>query len=198
MHKLRYRQVHLDFHTSPQIPGIGASFDRTRWQETLKAGHVDSITLFAKCHHGWSYHPTEVGKMHPHLDFDLLRAQFDACKEIDVNAPVYLSAGVDNVASEQHPEWREIGADGRYLGWAANIISPGFHSFCFNTPYLDYLCDQIRETVRLFPDCDGIFLDIIAQQPDRGFDQSMDQHIESIRIVPSYIISGNVELSLIG
>jgi hypothetical protein len=33
----------------------------------------------------------------------------------------------------------------------------------FHSPYLDYLCEQIREAVRLFPDCDGIFLDIISQ-----------------------------------
>ena len=163
MHTLRYRQIHLDFHTSPDIPDIGARFDRNQWQEALRAGHVDSVTTFAKCHHGWSYHETAVGKMHPHLGFDLLRAQFDASKAIDVNVPIYVSAGVDNLMSLEHPEWREVGADGRYTGWAQNIVDPGFHMMCFNTPYLDFLCEQIREVVRLFPECDGIFLDIIAQ-----------------------------------
>lgn len=33
----------------------------------------------------------------------------------------------------------------------------------FHGLYLDYLCNQIREVVSLFPDCDGIFLDIISQ-----------------------------------
>ena len=80
MHHLRFRQVHLDFHTSPAIPGIGLAFDKDEWQATLKAGHVNSITLFAKCHHGWHYHFTEKGRLHPKLSFDLLRAQFDACK----------------------------------------------------------------------------------------------------------------------
>ena len=51
-HPLRYRQIHLDFHTSPHIPSIGAEFDKKRWQETLKDAAVDSITLFSKCHHG--------------------------------------------------------------------------------------------------------------------------------------------------
>lgn len=163
MHRLRFRQIHLDFHTSPAIPKIGARFDKAHWQKTLKTGHVDSITCFAKCHHGWSYHPTEIGKLHPHLEFDLLRAQFDACKEIDVNVPIYISAGVDNVASAEKPEWREVGPDGRFNGWVKDAVQPGFHKMCFNTPYLDYLCKQIEETVRLFPDCDGIFLDIISQ-----------------------------------
>ncbi|MCK5801838.1 MAG: beta-galactosidase [Lentisphaeria bacterium] len=165
MHRLRFRQVHLDFHTSPAIPGIGAAFDKDEWQEMLRKGHVDSITLFAKCHHGWSYHETSVGALHPCLSFDLLRAQFDACKEMDVNAPIYLSAGVDNVAFEAHPEWHEVDANGQWVGWARSPVQPGFHRLCFHSPYMDYLCDQIRETVRLFPNCDGIFLDIISQAP---------------------------------
>ena len=35
-HKLRYRQIHLDFHTSPHIPGIGEKFGKKYWQETLR------------------------------------------------------------------------------------------------------------------------------------------------------------------
>lgn len=163
MHHLRFRQIHLDFHTSPAIPGIGEAFDKQEWQSILNTGHVNSITLFSKCHHGWSYHPTQVGRMHPGLSFDLLRAQFDACKEMNVNAPIYISAGVDNVAFEAHPEWHEVGPDGNWIGWNSSPLKAGFHRLCFNSPYLDYLCDQIVEVVRLFPNCDGIFLDIISQ-----------------------------------
>ena len=167
-HQLRYRQIHLDFHTSPLIPGIGKKFDKLRWQETLQAASVDSVTIFSKCHHGWSYHPTEIGRTHPHLDFDLLRAQYEASKEAGINAPVYLSAGVDNLASHEHPEWREVDKEGTYTGWARRSLDPGFHMMDFHSPYLDYLCAQIREAVRLFPDCDGIFLDIIDQRQSCG------------------------------
>ena len=158
---LRFRQVHLDFHTSPAIAGVGDKFDKRRWQERLKRGHVDSITLFAKCHHGWSYHPTSVGKLHPHLSFDLLRRQYDATKGIGVNAPLYLSAGYDDLAGDAHPEWRLISPDGAYT--TGSPLVPRFHRLDFHSPYLDYLCEQIREVVKLFPDCDGIFLDIISQ-----------------------------------
>jgi len=81
---LPYRQVHLDFHTSPLIEGIGERFEKSRWQETLLEARITSITLFSKCHHGWSYHPTKVGKIHPHLNFDPLRAQYEACQEIGI------------------------------------------------------------------------------------------------------------------
>ncbi len=162
-YNLRFRQIHLDFHTSPDISGIGEKFDRKQWQDALRLGHVDSITSFSKCHHGWSYHPTKVGKMHPHLKFNLLRAQMDAAKEIGVNVPIYISAGVDNVMGVEHPEWRELGIDGRYIGWAGPINQAGFMKMCFGSPYLDYLCEQIREAVRMFPESNGVFLDIIFQ-----------------------------------
>jgi Hypothetical glycosyl hydrolase 6/Beta-galactosidase trimerisation domain len=162
---LRFRQIHLDFHTSPDIEGIGSKFDKKEWQETLQRARVDSITCFSKCHHGLSYHPTKIGAMHPHLSFDLLRAQMDACKEIDVKVPVYLSAGVDNTITQTHSDWREIDANGKLAGWSTSLLHAGFHKLCFNTPYLDYLSDQIREACQLFPEADGIFLDIIAQGP---------------------------------
>ncbi len=165
---LRFRQIHLDFHTSPAIPGIGVRFDRKHWQKTLRDAHVDSITLFAKCHHGWSYHPTKAGQVHPHLDFDLLRAQYEACKEIGIQVPIYISAGLDNVMSHDHPEWREVLNDGQMGGWAGRVVDAGFHMMDFHSPYLDYLCAQISEVVTLFPEADGIFLDIISQHESCG------------------------------
>lgn len=186
MHRLRYRQVHLDFHTSPAIPGIGVAFDAPQWQDALRAGHVDSITCFAKCHHGWSYHPTTVGKTHPHLDFDLLRAQYDAAKAIDVNVPIYISAGFDEMIVDEHADWQEH----RHDGPVRNPTDAGWRKLCFNGPYLPYVCDQIREVAALFPECDGIFLDIITQGPcvcphclawmdERGLDGRDDEAVEA-------------------
>jgi hypothetical protein len=163
MHELRFRQIHLDFHTSPAIAEIGSRFDKKQWQTALQDGHVDSVTCFGVCHHGWNYNDTTVGERHPHLDFDLLRAQYDACKEIDVNVPIYITAGVSNRVAEAHPEWREIAPNGSYAGWTSSTLDAGFKSLCFNSPYTDYLCELIREIVEQYPACDGIFLDIISQ-----------------------------------
>ena len=104
---LRKRQIHLDFHTSELVP-VGNNFSKEQFQENLKAGHVDSITVFSKCHHGWSYHPTEANEMHPMLKFDLLGAQLEACKEIGVNAPVYISAGFDEKEYLKRPDIVDI------------------------------------------------------------------------------------------
>lgn len=160
---LSYRQVHLDFHTSPHISGVGAAFDRQEWQERLQEAGVSSITCFSCCHHGLSYHPTRVGQMHPGLDFDLLRAQMEASHAKGIRVPVYVTGGLNNVAAAQHPEWREMNSEGRYSGWSASPLEPGFKKLCFNTPYLDYLCRLLEETVTLFPEADGVFIDIVHQ-----------------------------------
>jgi hypothetical protein len=160
---LRFRQIHLDFHTSPHIPQVGSQFDKKHWQRVLQGAAVNSVTCFSKCHHGWSYHPTRVGKMHPHLSFDILRAQFDACKEIGIHVPIYISAGVDDLAAYEHPEWRELTWEGRYGGWPAAPLEAGLKTLDFHSPYLNYLCSQIEEAVHLFSECDGVFLDIVSQ-----------------------------------
>ncbi len=156
---LRKRQVHLDFHTNGTLP-VGKKFSKEQFQSALKAGHVDSITVFSKCHHGWSYHPTEANEMHPCLDFDLLGAQLEACKEIGVNAPVYISAGFDEKDYVKHPEWHHIrSTDKDDVEEYRNEVH--FHLLCFNTGYLDVLCAQIEEVMQKY-NPSGIFLDIIS------------------------------------
>ena len=162
-HHLRFRQIHLDFHTSPDIPGIGSKFNKEEWQKTLKDAHINSITIFAKCHHGLSYFPTKVGIPHPHLTCNLLDEQYKACKEIDVNAPIYVSAGIDMAILEQHPQWRYVNPGLEWWEQNKKDFAPdGLRGICFNGEYLDYLCKQIEEVVELYPNCDGIFLDIIS------------------------------------
>jgi hypothetical protein len=157
---MRFRQVHLDFHTSEHIPGIGKDFSKEQFQRMLKLGHVDSITVFAKCHHGWSYHPTEASEIHPQLSFDLLGAMIEAAHEIDVKTPVYISAGLDEKLTRRYPQWlvRNLNES---IKWTADFMKPGYHEFCMNTPYLDMLVAQIEEVASRY-DVDGIFLDIVG------------------------------------
>ena len=93
---------------------------------------------------------------------ELLREQFEACKEIDINVPIYLSAGVDDLAAGEHPEWLITSVEGETQKLIDYPDGSGYRKLCFNSPYLDYLCEQIKEAVRMFPTCDGIFLDIIS------------------------------------
>jgi len=160
MDSLAFRQVHLDFHTSEVIPGIGSGFSKEQFQRMLKTGHVNSITVFSKCHHGWAYHPGKANEIHPALGFDLLGEMIEAAHKIGVKTPVYISAGLDEKMARRHPEWLIRDKEDN-TNWVKDFMTPGYHAFCFNTPYLDYLLSQIREVVENY-DADGIFLDIVG------------------------------------
>ena len=154
--QLPQRQVHLDFHTGERICGVGSMFDKAQFQRCLKKGHVNSITVFAKCHHGWAYFPSETNDIHPGLGgFDLLGAMLDACSEIGVAAPIYLSAGLDEKYFYRHPEHARVPSrtyrqpaiyeDGEFL--YAKEDKARYHDLCMNTAYLDVLAKQVEEVV---------------------------------------------------
>ena len=161
---MRLRQVHLDYHNSGVLKNIGRDFSKEDFQAALKLGHVNSITVFSKCCQGYSYHPSKVNEMHPGLDFDLLAAQLEACKEIGVNAPVYICAGLDEKEAVRHPEWLIRNAD-ESTTWVPDFTTvAGFHRLCTNNTYLDMLVDEIEEVMQRYDPC-GVFLDITGLYP---------------------------------
>ena len=169
-HKIPTRQVHLDFHTSPDIPGIGSGFDKEQFQSALKAGNLESITVFAKCHHGYCYYPTRVGTMHPHLDFDLTGAMMDAAHEIGVRAPVYIPLAWSHLDSQQHPEWVSLNADGSQKATKSfkAITGPNdpmgnlsWQLLCINDgAYMQHVYALTEEICKRYKVLDGLFYDI--------------------------------------
>ncbi len=162
------RQIHLDFHTSELIPDVGCRFSKENFQEALKLGHVNSVTLFARCHHGWCYYPTKIGKMHPTLRFDLTGAMMDACHEIGVKAPIYLTNGWFAQEALEHPDWVARNRDGTPIAMNLDIhakpedIRPGcsWLEACPGTGYADYQHALVEEICLRYPRVDGFFLDI--------------------------------------
>ncbi|MEI6142901.1 MAG: alpha-L-fucosidase [Mariniphaga sp.] len=163
------RQVHLDFHTSEFIPGIGEKFDKKQWQDALKAGHINSINIFAKCHHSWSYYPTKVGHVHPNLKFDLMGAQIEACHEIGVKCPIYYTVGWSASDAENHPEWIAREKDGKYQNLLYDLNANGSDPKPENAwiwlcptvggPYHEHIMKQVAEICEKYP-VDGFWFDI--------------------------------------
>ncbi|MCB0132745.1 MAG: beta-galactosidase, partial [Caldilineaceae bacterium] len=143
---LPYRQIHLDFHTSEAITGIGAQFDPDEFAATLAQAHVNSISCFARCHHGWLYYqsPNFPERIHPHLERpNLLIEQIEACHKVGIRVPIYVTVQWDYYTSTRHPEWVCAGADGTILGTPP--FEAGFYRFMnVNSPYVDFLKDHVR------------------------------------------------------
>ena len=140
--ELRYRQIHLDFHTSEHCPNVGGKFDEDQFIGALKKGHVNSITIFAQCHHGWCYYPTNTDMEHPNLQTDLVGRMLSAAKKANINMPVYITVQWQEKAAREHPEWRVRRPDGNYVGRPTlHPYTPlphgGWYRLCCNTPYLN-------------------------------------------------------------
>src|SRR5438270_6722058 len=116
----RFRQIHLDFHTSPLIPDVGADFNADDFGDTLQEARINWVTVFAKCHHGMSYYPTKAGVMHPSLKIDLMGEQIEACKRRGIAAPVYISIRVDQHMGMTRPELVVRLEDGKLWGPSAH------------------------------------------------------------------------------
>lgn len=167
---LRYRQVHLDFHTSGQIPNIGAGFDPEAFASLLKKASVNSVTCFGRCHHGYIYHPTEKfpERLHPHLKRpNLLNEQIEACHRQNIRVPIYVTVQWDEFTANRHPEWLMRDEFDRPYNYNNNNFSPGFYKhLCVFTPYVDFLKAYIAELFEKVPMVDGLFFDIHHVYPN--------------------------------
>ena len=158
------RQIHLDFHTSQHIPGIAADFDAREFAATMKRAHVNSVTTFAKCHHGYTYYPTKVGTAHPELvpaGRDLLGEQIEALHREGIRCPIYMTVGWDALLTAQHPEWRSMFKNGLFGDW--NTGHPGQWAFVnwLHPDFQQHLEDLTREVLdRYGKEVDGFFYDI--------------------------------------
>jgi hypothetical protein len=157
---LPFRHIHLDCHTSPAITGVGKDFNAAEFAGTLQEAAVNSITIFAKCHHGMAYYPTKIGVQHPHLNFDLLGQMIEACHRKDIRTPVYISTLYDQHAWREHGDWRALDPDGMEEGHrgGAGPIKAQLGRLCVNTPYVDYLAAMGEEVLTTY-EADGIFYD---------------------------------------
>lgn len=156
------RQIHLDFHTSPHIGDVAADWDPELFADTMAAAHVESVTVFATCHHGLAYFPSSVVPVHPALDIDLLGEQIESLHARGIRAPVYVTVGWNVSAADRHPEWQQVRMDGtlvRPLPTAAPWGS--WPMMCLNSGYADEVEAVVTELLDRY-DVDGFFFDIVA------------------------------------
>jgi Hypothetical glycosyl hydrolase 6 len=179
-HDLPSRQIHLDFHTSPLIRDLLSEWDADAFADTMARAHVNSVTVFAKCHHGMSYYPTEIGTPHPALGSrDLLGEMIAALRKRGIRAPIYLTVGWEERLAFQHPEWRQVRYDGRHArvesGGANSQAGWSFMSY-LHPDYLERIRCEVREITARYP-VDGLFFDIVFSHTQAGF----EDHARAIR-----------------
>lgn len=155
----RFRKIHLDFHNSHHVPRIGDRFDPDEFGDTLLAGHVDAIVVFAKDMHGYFYYPTESGPVHPGLDFDLMGAQIAACRARNIKVYAYYCVTWDNYLAERHPEWLVWKRD-RTTYLPKFNETPSWTALCLsNEDFVQQVLNHTREFLTKY-DLDGPWYDM--------------------------------------
>ncbi len=167
MKNFPYRQIHLDFHTSEHIQDIGKDFNDEQFIGCLHSAKVNWINIFAKCHHGWSYYPTKVGRPHPNLfRKDLLGEMADACKTGGISFGIYISIQYDEYTARLHPEWKVSVCNQAPLSDNTESAenkeeAVAWQPICLsNGEYVDYVTDQAVEVIERY-DPQGLWLDIL-------------------------------------
>lgn len=162
-----FRQIHLDFHTSPAIGDVAQDFHPEAFARIMKDAHVNSVTLFAKCHHGMSYYPSKVGPVHPGLQRpDLMGDMISALHAQGIRAPIYTTVTWDEHAATTHQEWLAVSREGKLVGRTPLDVTERWRWICMNTEYADYLAAQVEEILQNY-EVDGWFFDI-CRQPTPG------------------------------
>ncbi len=155
----RKRKVHLDMHLPDDAPEMFERFDAEEYVATLVDANVNSVTIFAHCHHGNCYYDTAVGHKHSRLEFDYVREVASECRRRDVAVMAYISCAWNHRAGEEHPEWRQRDASDepretpRFWWW-----------MCLNSPYGDQIIEMTREIAADYP-VDGLWFDITYVAP---------------------------------
>jgi len=162
------RQVHLDFHTSKYIPDVAKYFDSKAFAKTFARANVESVTVFARCHHGYVYYNSQANPelVHPNLsNKNLLVQQIDALHAAGLRAPVYTTIQWDVYTASRHPEWLIRNKQGQHEG--GPFTEPGFYqSLCVNTGYWGFIQTHVTELLTLLKGkSDGFFFDIVGIRP---------------------------------
>lgn len=154
-----YRQVHLDFHTSELIPGVGADFDAEEFVATLKAARVNSINIFAKCHHGYAYYETKIARPHPTLPagLDMMGEMVRVLSREKIEVHAYYSLVWDVLVAREHPEWLMLEANGK-------PVQDKWPWVCMNSPYLEQVLRENEEIHSRYK-LNGGWYDILKQPP---------------------------------
>lgn len=183
---VRARQVRLDYNTSEHLLNVASEFNATKFAEAFKAAHVNSVTVTARCHHGFLYYQSTQHKslVHPNLNSkcmpfpssltllmiysigNLLVEQVKALHRAGIRAPVQISVGWDQHSAVHHPEWLQIPSQPRQ-----HSTVPSFYSLCLNTSYRNLVRSIVEEIITTLEAAryEGILLSFPTSSPFVAF-----------------------------
>ncbi|MCX5771077.1 MAG: hypothetical protein NTZ09_12520 [Candidatus Hydrogenedentes bacterium] len=141
--------LHYDLHPNEQDTELGRETTYEHIREQLEKVKPDFVQYDCKGHPGWSGYPTEVGSPSPGIVNDALRIWRDVTRDMGIPLSIHYSGVWDTRAIQLHPDWANIGPDGK----------PNANNTCPLSPYTEELMiPQLLEVVEKY-DLDGMWID---------------------------------------
>jgi len=152
-----YRRFYTSQHYEDWDPRIFGRYDIADFLRRVEALDAEVIYCSARTHNGHWFCDVGWGGMHRGLKgVDQLRAFTDHFHARGKLVAAYFSTIYDKQLYDEHPEWRQVDAEGRPV--AADEGSWG-KILCLNSPYRELLSSMLTRLVETH-DIDGIFLDM--------------------------------------
>ena len=153
-------KIHPDFHI-PDGVEVGKDLDGTEYAQKIKKARADSAAVFAKCHYGYSYYPTEAGTEHPGLSKDFFGEITRGFREVNLGVTGYYSVFLDTAAVKKNPEW--ILRDDPEKTISQLMKGTKYLPVCVNSRYYeDLMLPQVREIIEKY-DIDELLFDTMSQ-----------------------------------
>ena len=150
-----FRRLLVDTHVPDWDPVFLSRLDPVEYVDCIARAGFQSLMQYTNSCVGLCLWRTEVGQMHANLKGrDLFGEIISECRRRGLHTVAYFIVNWDNWASEKHPAWRILPAEGD-----DRILQGRYGLVCSNTPYREYAFACLREIVSNYP-IDGIFIDM--------------------------------------
>ena len=159
-----YRRNLMDMHIDDWNDAFLSRLDPEAYVACLKEAGIQTAMVKARSHTGLNYWPGPNGRMHRGLKGrDFVGNMVRLCHEAGIAVVLYYSQIFDNLAYEEHPDWRLISSDGipfrEYRG--RDCFRNGRYGICCpNRPgYRQYVKEALQDLAGRY-DAEGFFLDM--------------------------------------
>ncbi len=153
-YKTRYIRVSIESHIGEDVPGFYSNLNVNELVKKVVDSGAEVVMIH--CCNGWGdlFYNTRVGHKCAALGKrDVVAEEIKEFHRRDIKVIGYFcTTGYDFHSYNEHPDWRQICADGTPAG---EIFWRGV---CHNSPYKNYLLEELTELVTNY-DLDGLWLD---------------------------------------
>lgn len=141
--------LHYDLHPGAADTELGRETTYEHIRAELEKVRPDYVQYDCKGHPGYTGYPTEVGSASPGIVNDALMVWRQVTRDMGVPLSIHYSGVFDQRAIELHPEWANIGPDGKPN---TNYTDP------LSAYRQELMIPQLLEVVEKY-DIDGVWID---------------------------------------